>query len=123
MSYMASKIEIRMICQIDWCGQRCCCRIFARKAIIWQKFICNLSHYRSGIPLKTVWIDVGHNNFCANLIGLPIEFIKAYGTTMQLMYTIQIFINFIMLSVQIELSFANSIANTANRCSKIWIRR
>lgn len=55
-------------------------------------------------------------------MSLPIEKTESNCSTVQLMCVIEIFINFIMLTIQIESAKSNAITYSTDWCTKIWIR-
>lgn len=103
-----------MISEVDWCWSRRGCGVFARKCIIGQKLISDLSENIAGITLKTLRIDMCHNDFRFRQMSRPIEFIESNGAAVQLMYPIEIAIHLIMYAIQIKLSITDTITNTSN---------
>lgn len=74
------------------------------------------------IPLEAIWIDMAHHHFRFELMSVPVEFVKADGAAVQLMDAVEILINFIMLSVQVEAALSNAVADATNRSAEIGIR-
>lgn len=122
-TYMSSKIEVAMVCQVN---RRCLfgwfsCHIYVKLSVISQSKG-NLRCYLSRVTLIIIWADQAHNYAIMIDRSIPDLRIPSVSPAMKTVFA-QVLGYMITLTIDDKSCFANTIGDTSDGGTEIWINR